>query len=195
MSTAERQARTLLRAWPIPDRVERGEEIVGTTLDLLPDNETRLPLGLAANLVMGGLRARWRMRPPPWRWLLYRMECRLSPRWQRWMLNDLSTPGWRRRILTSQAAISVAVLAVVWLMMPLFLPATPNVGMPFPWVMISYPIGMLTFFPRFRTDRFRKQQLTGSDSNLYGSSTPVPWPPPTAAGSSDAQDRELSHPR
>ena len=65
MMSVEQQVRTLVRAWPIPDRTERGDEIVGTTLDLLPDGQSRLTMALAFNLVLGGLRARWRMRPPP----------------------------------------------------------------------------------------------------------------------------------
>ena len=77
---AERQIRTLMRAWPRPDRTERGEEIVGTTLDLLPDGATRLPVLLALNLVIGGLQARWRTRPPVWRWAFYRMGGRLPTR-------------------------------------------------------------------------------------------------------------------
>lgn len=62
--SAERQIRILLRAWPLPDRSERGDEIVGTTLDLLPDGATRVPFLLALNLVVGGMNARWRRRPP-----------------------------------------------------------------------------------------------------------------------------------
>jgi hypothetical protein len=76
-------------AWPIPDRVQRGDEIVGTTLDLVPECKKRLTMALALNLVVGGLRARWRMRPPLWRWLYYRLGGRLSRRWNRWMLKDL----------------------------------------------------------------------------------------------------------
>ena len=120
MSTAERQARTLLAGVAHSRSSSTGRGDRRDHPGLLPDHETRLPLGLAANLVTGGLHARWRMRPPPWRWYLYRMGCRLSPRWQRWMLNDLSTPGWRRRILASQIALTVPVLGLAWLIMPLF---------------------------------------------------------------------------
>lgn len=100
MSPVERRARLLMRAWPRPDRHDRGEEIVGTTLDLVPDEATRIPLLIAVNLVVGGLRARWRIRPPVWRWAYYRAGGRLPSRWHRWMLNDLLAPGWRRRIST-----------------------------------------------------------------------------------------------
>lgn len=62
--SVERQIRILLRAWPLRDRSERGDEIVGTTLDVLPEGATRLPFLLALNLIVGGMRTRWRMRLP-----------------------------------------------------------------------------------------------------------------------------------
>jgi hypothetical protein len=62
--SAERQIRILLLAWPLSYRSERGDEIVGTTLELLPDGGTHLPFLLALNLVVGGINARWRLRPP-----------------------------------------------------------------------------------------------------------------------------------
>jgi hypothetical protein len=105
--TLEGQVQTLVRAWPIPDRVERGEEIIATTLDLVPDGKSRLPFAMAVNLAFGGLRARWRTRPPVWRWLYYRLGGRLNARWHRWMLNDLSGPGWRRRMVGSQVTVLV----------------------------------------------------------------------------------------
>jgi len=111
MTSVERQVRVLMRAWPIPDRVERGNEIVGTSLDLVPDGRNWLPLALATNLVVGGIRARWRMRPPPWRWIVYRMGGRLSTRWHRWMLNDLKGPGWRRRMVVSRLLFSLVFIS------------------------------------------------------------------------------------
>ena len=62
--SVERQIRILLRAWPLRDRSKRGDEIVGTTLDVLPEGAARLPFLLALNLIVGGMRARWRMRLP-----------------------------------------------------------------------------------------------------------------------------------
>jgi hypothetical protein len=66
--SVERQIRILLRAWPLRDRSERADEIVGTTLDLLPDGATRLPFLLTLNLIVGGMQARWRIRIPVWIW-------------------------------------------------------------------------------------------------------------------------------
>ena len=102
MKPIEGQIQNLMRAWPISDRIERGDEIVGTTLDLLPDGSTHLPLLLAVNLIAGGLRARWRLRPPVWRWMYYRLGGKLPSRWHRWMMNDLYCPGWRRRMVVSR---------------------------------------------------------------------------------------------
>ena len=111
MTSVERQVRVLMRAWPIPDRVERGNEIVGTSLDLVPDGRRLLPLALATNLVIGGVRARWRMRPPPWRWIWYRFGGLLPVRWHRWMLNDLGR-GYRRRYATFMAALMLLTVAI-----------------------------------------------------------------------------------
>ncbi len=103
--TVERQVHWLVRAWPYPDRMERGDEIVGTTLDLVPEGRTRVPLLTAFNLVIGGLTARRRARPPLWRWLLYVMGLRLPLRWHRWMLNNLLGPGWRFRLVRNRILI------------------------------------------------------------------------------------------
>ncbi len=51
--TLEGQVQTLVRAWPIPDRVERGEEIIATTLDLVPDGKSRLRLPWPSTLLSG----------------------------------------------------------------------------------------------------------------------------------------------
>ncbi|HSH61360.1 MAG TPA: tetratricopeptide repeat protein [Acidimicrobiales bacterium] len=99
MTPVERQVRILLRAWPRPDRLERGEEVLATTLDLVPPGRRRLPLALVVSLVVGGLKARWRAHPPLWRWLSYSQDGQLPPRWHRWMLSDVLSPGWCRRMV------------------------------------------------------------------------------------------------
>jgi hypothetical protein len=128
--SVERQVRTLVRAWPIPDRTERGDEIVGTTLDLVPDGQSRLTMALAFNLVLGGLRARWRMRPPLWRWLFYRMGGRLPSWWHRWMLNDLTGPGWRRRMIQSQLILGVVSASLGIILAHAMLPPLPHPSSP-----------------------------------------------------------------
>lgn len=59
MSRVERQAAFLLRAYPPVWRQTRGEELVGTVLDLA-GHRRRVPLRLAADLVTGGWRERSR---------------------------------------------------------------------------------------------------------------------------------------
>lgn len=117
MTPVERQVERLLRAWPRPDRVERGEEILATTLDLVAPGRRRLPLALAASLVVGGLAARWRTRPPIWHWFRYARDGELPPRWHRWMLSDLLSPGWCRRMvartLTTMTAMTFIGMTVV----------------------------------------------------------------------------------
>lgn len=99
MISVEGQVRLLLRAWPISDRVDRGEEILTTTLDLSPSGRRGLRLSLVASLLVGGLQARWRLRPPVWTWLNYAFQQTMPPRWQRWVRNDLLTRGWCRRMM------------------------------------------------------------------------------------------------
>jgi len=111
MTSLESQIRLLLRAWPITDRRERGDEILGTTLESVTEGRTRIPLSLAVNLVIGGIRARWRLRPPVWWWLYYRVGGRLPAKWRPWVLHDLTDPGWRRRIVANR--LSTGLIAVL----------------------------------------------------------------------------------
>ena len=126
MTRVERQVCTLMRAWPIPDRIERGNEIASTTLDLVPSGRSRLPLALAINLVVGGFSARWRMRPPPWRWVWYRLGGRLPTQWHQWMLNDLSSRGYQRRFVAFRVTLFLPVTAVAWAV---------------PWLTLPHPEG------------------------------------------------------
>ncbi|GAB3861409.1 hypothetical protein GCM10029963_65830 [Micromonospora andamanensis] len=60
MSTLERRYRHLLRAYPMDYRHDRGDEIVGTYLDLADPRRRWPSLADAADLVRGGLRQRLR---------------------------------------------------------------------------------------------------------------------------------------
>jgi hypothetical protein len=176
--SAERQARTLIRAWPCPDRTERGDEIVGTTLDLLPDGATRLPVALAMNLLVGGLQTRWRMRPPVWRWAYYRLGGRLTNRWHQWVLNDLTSPGWRRRMVISQMFI-VSILVVAGLTAAQAVShqhILSTLGL-VP-VLAGGGAGVLT-----RSSRDRERQLV-RHGYAWPSSNDPPWPPPVSSESS-----------
>jgi hypothetical protein len=174
MSSVEQQVRSLLRAWPVPDRIERGDEIVGTTLDLVPDTQNRLTMALAINLVVGGLQARWRMRPPLWRWLYYRLGGRLPSRWHRWMMNDLNGPGWRRRMLISRLVLGFVGIVLASFVVQLqfhhtdllFLLA-PSVGL-LAGVLVPY---------RSRTRKERDRQLARHGYGQASQNYP-PWAPP-----------------
>jgi hypothetical protein len=169
--SAENQIRTLMRAWPRPDRTERGEEIVGTALDLVPEGTTRLPFLFAVNLVGGGLVARWRMRPPPWRWAYYRMGGRLPARWHRWVLNDLTSPGWRRRLMTAQIILGLmgVTLGVAVAQIATHQTVAPN-DLMIGGLLIGTSVGSVL---RVRANRNRQLVRHGCMP-----SNKVPWPPP-----------------
>jgi hypothetical protein len=175
--SVERQVRILMRAWPLPDRTERGDEIVGTTLDLVPDGASRVPAGLALNLVVGGLLARWHLRPPLWRWTYYRLGGRLPSRWHRWVLNDLTSPGWRRRIVTSQLMIGLvaAMLGIVGVQIAMH-QRSPTPYFLLVTFLIGFGVGTLSM-----SRRNRDRQLARYE---YGRPAPndSPWPPPTTSG-------------
>lgn len=121
-AAVERHVRVLLRAWPAFDRAARGDEILATTLDLVPKGRRRLPLAVALSLGVGGLRARWRARPPIWRWWNYALSGELPARWHRWMLSDLLRPGWCRRMVARLVA-GPAMLTMVGMVIVFPLPS------------------------------------------------------------------------
>ena len=142
MISIDRQVRLLLRAWPRGDRVERGDEILTTTLDLLPPGHRRLPLALVASLLVGGLRARWRLRPPVWAWANYAFQQTMPSRWQRWMLDDLLTRGWCRRMVVRLFALWTVALWIATIVLHLGDPP-PSLGDLLGLVMVSSVAGSL----------------------------------------------------
>ena len=189
MRSVENQVWTLMRAWPIPDRVDRGDEIVGTTLDVVPDGATRLPLALAFNLIVGGIRARWRMRPPLWRWLSYRVGGRLPSRWHRWMFNDLFGPGWRRRMVANR--VIVGLLAFVPAMAILQSLSDYSNGRP-PLVILAPLVGSAVGFAVQPLIRGRKERDRKLLRNGYGRLSP--WPPPSPVQPSNTGNTGLPSP-
>ncbi|MGH2718217.1 MAG: DUF5313 family protein, partial [Actinomycetota bacterium] len=108
-------SRWLLGAWPVADREARGEEIVGTTLDLVPPGKAWLPLPLALSLLSGGLRSRWYHHPPLWRWYLYGWGLKPLPwEWQSWVRNDLTGRGWRLRLVGRRLGVVMASIMMFW---------------------------------------------------------------------------------
>ena len=165
MTSAEKEARRLVRAWPIPDRVERGEEIVGTTLDLVPELRSRLPLAVATNLVVGGLKARWRARPPIWWWLYYRVGGRLPLRWHRWMINDLLGPGWRRRSVEVSTVLGLAAAALgVLTASAIVHPTGHDAGFPWIWILPGTAVG--TILGSWKSSQRRRDRLLARNGYL-----------------------------
>jgi len=93
MSELDVRVDRLLRAYPHWVRVTRGPEIAGTIMDLLPEDATRIPLAMALDVLLGGLRSRW--HDPPLRVrlaLLAESKAPLDPRWHGWLLDDVFRP-------------------------------------------------------------------------------------------------------
>jgi hypothetical protein len=103
----ERRCRFLLRAWPWRDRWERGDELVGTMLDVSEGRRSWPSLLLVVDMVLGGIRARLRRRPPLLTRVSY-LQGKIPYRWHEWMLDRLLAPGWRRRYVLDR------VLVVLW---------------------------------------------------------------------------------
>jgi hypothetical protein len=93
MDTYERHCRRLLRAYPIRWRERRGDELIGTLLDLAePGQRYPSPRG-SFDVVRAGLLTRWREHPPLGHWLLYRLAGkRLPSKWRMWTRDDIL--GW-----------------------------------------------------------------------------------------------------
>jgi hypothetical protein len=109
----ERRCRFLLRAWPWRDRWERGEELVGTMLDVSDENRTWPSPTMAADMVVAGIRARRRRRPPWTVRVQLTTRARIDHRWHEWMLDRLLAPGWRRRMAMANARYVLTYMLVM----------------------------------------------------------------------------------
>lgn len=90
MNAYERNCRRLIRAYPPRYRKARGEELVGTLLELAEPGRNRPTLRDSLDVVRGGLVHRLRERPPAWRVLAYRLcHRRLPARYRDWARDDL----------------------------------------------------------------------------------------------------------
>jgi len=186
MTRTERQIRVLLHAWPASDRLERGDEIVDTSLDLVPEGRTWIPLSMAVNLLAGGLRARWRRRPPMWWWLHYRAGGRLPAKWRMWVFHDLTDPGWRRRIVAGRLAamainmaISISVLRAITHGPQINHPAVrpSRWDLPLSLTIILFSLVASGLILRHRATKIRDRQL-GRHGFFWPARNDPPWPPP-----------------
>ncbi len=141
---AERWARRLLVAYPWRVRVEQGDEIVATVLDVLPPGAHRMPWRDQVDLVRGGLQARARRRMSPWAHLRYAVGLRVDDRWLPWVVDDLEAPGFRRR-LALRTAFHLSLLV------PFF-----SIGGGWTWAWSAGMIGLGTAGSVLRADASRR---------------------------------------
>ncbi|GAA2904448.1 hypothetical protein GCM10010517_70530 [Streptosporangium fragile] len=92
MDAYERRCRLLMRAYPPRFREYRGQEVLGTLLDLAAPGQTRPTFRDSLDIVRGGLLTRLRDRPPAGQWIGYRLFGRLVPdRYRMWVRDDLNS--------------------------------------------------------------------------------------------------------
>jgi tetratricopeptide (TPR) repeat protein len=145
---------------------------------------------LAASVVFGGLRARWRTHPPFQHWWVYAMYgAGLPPRWHRWMLDDLFSPGWSRRMygrMWASLATTFLALTFIWgsLLSAVGRPPSWRTGIADVPVALGAPLvsligGMITGsalshsrWPRRR----RVRTLADSGCDEEGRVDPLAWP-------------------
>jgi Family of unknown function (DUF5313) len=186
MTRVERQIRLYSRAWPMEDRQDRGDEIMSTCLDLLPEGQNWIPLTMAVNLLAGGLRARWRRRPPIWWVFCHRFGLRLPEKWRTWVFHDLTDPGWRRRMLVGKLVVLLPIcLGPVELHELIYGPGGKYLS---PWqrhfaLMVGIDaalLGIAVMVGWLRTPKLRNRQLQEYGLRPPSESGP-PWPPPPSA--------------
>jgi hypothetical protein len=104
--------RVALRAYPSRWRRAHQTELIDLLRDSVAPERTWPGWRVATDLVVGGWRIRWRMRPPFLRWLGYRfLDIRLPAPWQQWARDDIDGAWWPVRTV----AVGVAIAAAIWL--------------------------------------------------------------------------------
>ncbi|MEO3872906.1 hypothetical protein ABGB18_29170 [Nonomuraea sp. B12E4] len=88
MDAYERRCRLLARAYPFRYRQARGDELVGTLLDLAEPGQAGPSLRDSLDVVCGGIALRLRERPPLRHWAMYRMFHKRLPYAYRWWAHD-----------------------------------------------------------------------------------------------------------
>jgi hypothetical protein len=92
----ERRCRTLLRAYPPRYRTTRGDELLGTLLDLAAPGRATPSVRQSWDIVRGGLTNRGRTRPSLHHWLGYRLVWTRLPYEYRWWARDDALGRWYR---------------------------------------------------------------------------------------------------
>ncbi|GGO77526.1 hypothetical protein [Nonomuraea cavernae] len=94
MNSYERRCRLLLQAYPSRYRQARGEELIGTLLDLAEPERAWPTLRDSLDVVRGGIVLRLRERPPLWHWARYRLLHKRLPYAYRWWARDDLVGKW-----------------------------------------------------------------------------------------------------
>lgn len=154
MDSYERRCRLLARAYPLRYRQTRGEELIGTLLDLAKPGQTRPTLRDSLDVVRGGISLRLRERPPLWHWALYRLFHKRLPYTFRWWARDDLLGS---RYLARQCAAWLILTSPLWAFIGLLGPRWGS------WVIASTLIRMLSFLPQ---QSLRIYQLKRHEFNL-----------------------------
>ncbi|WP_433509549.1 hypothetical protein ACQP2T_37080 [Nonomuraea sp. CA-143628] len=160
MDSYERHCRLLARAYPLRYRQTRGEELIGTLLDLAEPQQTRPTLRDSLDVVRGGIALRLRERPPLWHWALYRLFHKRLPYAYRW---------WARDDLLGSCYLGRQCAAVLLVTSPLwaFIGLMP---IELAYTVISWPLSrMLGFLPQ-RSLRLYQLKRHEFDLDLQGNS-------------------------
>jgi hypothetical protein len=103
--------RVALRAYPSRWRRRHEIELIDLLRDSVAPQRNWLGWRGFANLVVGGWRIRWRMRPPFWRWAGYRfLDVRLPKPWREWARADIDGAWWPVR----NVGVGVTTLTAIW---------------------------------------------------------------------------------
>ncbi|MFG1684534.1 hypothetical protein ACGFNP_30525 [Nonomuraea sp. NPDC049269] len=162
MDTYERRCRLLARAYPPRYRQTRGEELIGTLLDLAEPQQTRPTLRDSLDVVRGGIALRLRERPPLWHWALYRLFHKRLPypyRW--WARDDLLGSHYLARQCATLLLLSSPTWAFIGLLPPEMLPELAHT------LIAPTLIRMLAFLPQ-RSLRLYQLRRHEFDLGLHG---------------------------
>jgi hypothetical protein len=123
--------RWALRAYPRLWRRAHEIELIDVLRDSVPWQRNWPGWRVLADLVGGGWRIRWRMRPPFWRWVGYRFfDVRLPEPWCEWARDDIDGAWWPVRSI----GVGVAIATALWWV--LFVLSLPSLYLTTPFVIV-----------------------------------------------------------
>ncbi|GAT68231.1 hypothetical protein PS9374_03892 [Planomonospora sphaerica] len=137
-STYEHRCRLLMRvAYPSRFREFRGDEVLGTLLDLAEPGQRSPALRDCLDVLRGGLVLRLREHPPLWPWLLSRLgDFRLPWRYRWWARDDIQG----RFFIERRAAFQLSAYGLLFLALGEFPSHAFLVGMSIAYLIIAVPL-------------------------------------------------------